>query len=104
MVELQPHDSRPVDDREGHLAVEPWSPWQWAVTYLCIALAVAPLAVAHWMRAKEERETQRVLRETLPQGWDRIIREAKAERERLERLNAFYRAEIEKQKRAKGKP
>lgn len=35
-VEMVSHMSRPIDDREGHLPFEPFSPAEWVATILLV--------------------------------------------------------------------
>lgn len=101
MTEMCPHTQRPADDREGHLPFEPWTPWQWFVSFLLLGLAVAPLVYGAWRVHDEDRRLRSLVVEAEVQALRQARAEAVVEAERIERMRKFYAAEIEKQKRKK---
>lgn len=101
MREVRDHDTRLVDDREGHLPFEPWTPWQWLESFFLLGLAVAPLIYGVWRVHDEDRRLRSLVVEAEIQALRKARAEAVVEAERIERMRKFYASEIEKQKRKK---
>lgn len=61
-VELVPHVSRPVDDREGHIPFEPFSlaEWVWTIVLVlvCFGIPMGMVIEYHLEQARLDRAAQ----------------------------------------------
>lgn len=61
-VELIPHVSRPIDDREGHIPFEPLSraEWIWTILLVAVAFGIPMGVVVHYQleQARLDRAAQ----------------------------------------------